>query len=187
MKKGRIRRGFTLIELMVVVVILGILATIAMASYKRYLISSRIAEAEGLITKIKMLQESYFANFGRYANVSNTVDSWEPNECGSLGGCRRIPGNEPLLWNRQSVDPDWGLLGFAPMNPIYFQLNLIAGMPGTNPPALVMGNADLSAYVDPSNHWYIVRARGDGDEDTVYSWVASTNSIEGVLIVNSNE
>lgn len=47
MKKGR-AAGFTLIELMVVVAILGILATLAISSYQRYSIKAQVSEGMNL-------------------------------------------------------------------------------------------------------------------------------------------
>lgn len=187
--KDKTNLGFTLTELMIVVVIIGILAAIAVFSYKRYIIRARASEAEGYVTNIKMLQEAYFSNFGQYANVSNGVEAWDPTTCGSEGGCTRIPGRNPLLWDRNAVDPDWAFLGFSPTGTMMFQVQTIAGFPGQPAPALQMSNTniDLSNFVDTTNHWFIVRAMGNGDEDDTVSMFGVTNSYNGIVVVKPEE
>ena len=51
-RRSRSRRGFTMIELMVVVVVIGILASIAIPLYSRYVRNARISEATGRIGEI---------------------------------------------------------------------------------------------------------------------------------------
>lgn len=51
----RIQAGFTLIELMIVVAIVGILATIALPAYQDYLTRSRVTEGLALASESKVL------------------------------------------------------------------------------------------------------------------------------------
>ncbi|MRI32301.1 prepilin-type cleavage/methylation domain-containing protein [Endozoicomonas sp. OPT23] len=52
--------GFTLVELMVVMAIIGILAAIAMPSYEQYLREGRRAEGQAALLDIASRQEQYF-------------------------------------------------------------------------------------------------------------------------------
>jgi type IV pilus assembly protein PilE len=60
--------GFTLIELMIVLVILGVLVTIALPGYQDYVRKSRRAEAIALMLDLQLTQEKYRANNISYAS-----------------------------------------------------------------------------------------------------------------------
>lgn len=61
-------KGFTLIELMIVVVIIAILASIAMPSYKDYVLRGKIAEAQGQLASLQVRMEQYYQDNRSYAN-----------------------------------------------------------------------------------------------------------------------
>jgi type IV pilus assembly protein PilE len=67
-------RGFTLIEIMVVIAIVGILASIAWPNYQSYVRGARRAEAQSDILKLQLTLEKWRANNSSYASVADTAD-----------------------------------------------------------------------------------------------------------------
>jgi type IV pilus assembly protein PilE len=65
--KSRATRGFTLIELMIAVVILGILGALAYPSFMDAIYKGRRSEAFAALTSVQLAQERYRANSASYA------------------------------------------------------------------------------------------------------------------------
>ena len=59
-------RGFTLIELMVVVVIIGILASVAVPGYQDYVMRGRLAEATSALSDGRIKMEQFFQDNRTY-------------------------------------------------------------------------------------------------------------------------
>lgn len=65
--------GFTLIELMIVVAIIGILAAIAYPSYQEQIRSSRRADGQGALLTAAQAMERYFTENGTYVGATAGV------------------------------------------------------------------------------------------------------------------
>lgn len=76
-------RGFSLIELMIVVAVVSILATLATASYRRYMLRTNRTEGRIALLAIQTAQERYFLQNNAYAQDMATVIA--PANAGGLG------------------------------------------------------------------------------------------------------
>jgi type IV pilus assembly protein PilE len=73
------QRGFTMIELMITVVIIGILASIAYPSYVQYVIRGRRSAAEAEMMNIANLEQQYFVANRSYATSMGTLGYTVPS------------------------------------------------------------------------------------------------------------
>jgi type IV pilus assembly protein PilA len=79
--KKTLQKGFTLIELMIVVAIIGILAAVALPAYQDYTIRSQVAEGPTLAAGLKTGISEHFANRGEWP-----VDNAELGISGTIEG-----------------------------------------------------------------------------------------------------
>jgi len=92
----KIQQGFTLIELMIVVAIIGILAAIAIPAYQNYTIRAQVTEGLTLADGWKTAIAEYYANTGTWpiqANLTGTnvsVGKYESSVTVIVGGVVQI-------------------------------------------------------------------------------------------------
>ena len=70
---SRANGGFTLIELMIVVVIVAILAAIAYPSYQQHVRETKRADAHTALLRISALQEKWFSDRNQYATSTTSL------------------------------------------------------------------------------------------------------------------
>jgi prepilin-type N-terminal cleavage/methylation domain-containing protein len=155
---GVARAGFSMVELMVVVVIVGVLATVGISLMREYIYSSKSAEAVSVIQAIRAAQERWRAETQTYLDVSLSLTTYYPNT---------TPNKDRFNWEQPGhteVDK-WRRLNVHVTQPVQFGYATVAGTVGDPLPEF-----DLTEDVDWSGTvivepWYLIQARGDADGD----------------------
>lgn len=149
MGSKRTSAGFTIIELLIGVAIVGILAALAIPSFKGYVYRSRMSEAVTVLNEIKTRQEAYRSRFGNYAAVSGSGDwaaaTYTPN---------RVPDSTAVDW---PGGDEWEELGLSPPGAVRFRYATVAGPPGSAVPT--------NSLLTNEDFWYAAQAEGDLDGD----------------------
>ena len=71
--KAQMQKGFTLIELMIVVAIIGILAAVALPAYQDYTKRSKMAEVVGFMAAAKTAVTETYASTNNLTSLSNAL------------------------------------------------------------------------------------------------------------------
>jgi prepilin-type N-terminal cleavage/methylation domain-containing protein len=171
-------RGFTMVELMVVLTIVGVLAAVGITLLRGRVNGAKASEAGGMIQSIRAAEERWRAETTAYLDVSTSIRSWYP---------MATPSSIRYHWV-QSTGSDfakWQLLDPVVPNPVQFGYAVKAGPPGVRPP-----DVDLTSpptYPIPTYPWYLIQARADVDEDGVPCICAASSFTGEVVCQNEGD
>jgi len=84
-KLHRSNKGFTLIELMIVVVIIGILAALAIPRFMASTTKSKQSEAKQILKQIYVMERAYRQEFDTYWGNGITADAANPDNFARIG------------------------------------------------------------------------------------------------------
>lgn len=82
MKKMKSQGGFSLIELMIVVVIIGVLAGVGIPQYQKFQMKARQSEVKSLLSGMYTAQKAFYAEWNQYYDDFNAVGYGVAGELG---------------------------------------------------------------------------------------------------------
>jgi prepilin-type N-terminal cleavage/methylation domain-containing protein len=143
-QSGKRRGGFTLIELMIAVALIGILSATAIASFQLYQLRSKRSEAFANLAALRKTQLAYFHEAGGFIPA--------PSSPGMAGYPSRDKQNWPAGGGGFSPIPGAGfdLLGWEPEGPTFFDYDSNAVNNGPNGPcftAAAYGDTDGDGFL----------------------------------------
>lgn len=175
------RRGFTLIELMIVVVIMGVLAALGAVAFRGQLSQAKNTEALAMARSIGAAQEAYRAENRTYLNVSNSLTSYYPTASPDETQRTFWGHSSGAQYNR------WVLLAPKAPQSVRFGYAVVAGRPRATAPSGIAVTYTWPAPATITGPWYVMQAIGDVDGDGDQSTIVLSSFSNQVFQLRAGE
>jgi type IV pilus assembly protein PilA len=143
---------------MIVVIIVGILAMLAVVGYRKLVQTSHVTEATSMVQNIRVAQEAYHSETQQYANVSNSLTDYYPAapKNGVVNGWGGPCSCKDVAWSALPVHVD---------GPVTFGYATVAGVAGSapTPTSVTVDGQQVQFPTTSPSDWFIVSAQGDLD------------------------
>jgi prepilin-type N-terminal cleavage/methylation domain-containing protein len=154
-------RGFTLVELMISVAIIGLLATVALPTFRNFQFRSRQAERAVIVRALVNSLDDYFNREGRYPSGAPPLTfmngGWNPDAS---------PGTTRKAWRTTGAD-DWRKLAFEVEGGVYYRYWVYA-------------------FVQDGDRVYQIETMGDLDGDLLLDDTMKVYQYSGAVLSKPN-
>jgi prepilin-type N-terminal cleavage/methylation domain-containing protein len=184
-KASRLQAGFTLTELMAVVIIVGVLAVTGVTYFRKHAFASKVTEAQAMVQSIRAAEERYRAENRQYLPTTSS-SAWPT--CQSKSGLypHEPDGtSRPFFLPKDSTANDnarWWELKPTTSGYVQFGYAVLAGSPSPSTPVTLPPDIRNPPNFQPTDSWYAIEAIADNGNDNVCCIVAGT-SMNGELYV----
>ena len=139
--KAQMQQGFTLIELMIVVAIIGILAAVAIPQYQNYVARAQASEAVSVLGAAKTPITEFVSNQGAFPTAAQLVELAIADD--ATGAIQKAPSIATVTVSNSAVDAATGVVTGV--------LNATLAASGIN--ATLQGAVIALAYNSASGSW----------------------------------
>ncbi len=164
----RIKGGFTLIELMIVVAIIGILAAVAIPAFMKYMRKSKTTEATQGIKKIYDGGRTYFLEENTAQGAGTPLPKQFPTDTGispALGTCCAAAGDKCPANAATWATNEWSALKFSMEDPHYYSYQFDST--GTEETSVFTARALGDLDCDDAESTFEMAAKINADDNSV--------------------
>jgi prepilin-type N-terminal cleavage/methylation domain-containing protein len=183
------RRGFTLIETMTVVVIVGVLAALGTYGVRRYIYAAKSGEAREMILHIKAAEEAYREETYQYLQTSvalSGANQLYPHVCMSIS-----PGAKKVAWEQAEgceAAKAFRTLGVTSTSPVFYGYGVAVPVSGGPMPTLPLRTPfNWGPHASPTGPAYAVLAMGDLNGDGTFSKFVGSNFTDAIYAEDEDE
>jgi type IV pilus assembly protein PilA len=157
------QRGFSLVELMIAVAIVGVLCVIGLGAYTKFVDSTKVSEPVYVMNGIRAAEEQYRQEgvSPGYLDVSGPGGTYYPQNLSNNGsfGPTRYSFDYPGGPNYAG----WRTLNVTVDSPVRYGYTVNAGLAGTPIATRIDMTKPPAGFppAQPADHWYVLQAQGN--------------------------
>lgn len=164
---NRAKSGFTLLELMISMAILGVMISVAVPAFQNYKLNAKRAESYSNLKAIAEAEKARYAEFGSFVDALA-----EPLNAGF--------GPDTKRYNSDSVAAEFSHIGWAPEGMVYYSYDVVTdGSVGASCASCDGGCFTATAYGDLDGdgaNSLVLYAQADNDQNFCNVWLQNNVS-----------